>query len=216
VSYRERQGRNLTAWAPQSDELRCDINRSEPHETQPHRSVEATVLQTPQTTSAERQARPCNRAQPAIHARSRRPERQGQKQCQRRGPEAPEGLRGQRHKGKVRRHDPASPTTSDNLSVTLSCSRVVWAPQGPALSLLRSLADDTVQAGGPGLSRDAFISGVPRELCVALCRGNASLGRSGLYALTRESGLACCAASLAIRLRWTGLVRGCLLDGRLD
>jgi hypothetical protein len=59
-----------------------------------------------------------------------------------------------------------------------------------ALSLLRSLADHVVQAGGPGLSRDAFISGALRELGVALCRGNASLGRSGLYNLTRVSGRA--------------------------
>jgi hypothetical protein len=59
-----------------------------------------------------------------------------------------------------------------------------------ALSLLRSLADHAVQAGGPGLSRAAFISGAPRELGVALCRVNASLGRSGLYHLTRVSGRA--------------------------
>jgi hypothetical protein len=50
----------------------------------------------------------------------------------------------------------------------------------PALSLLRSLADHAVQAGGPGLYRDAFISGALRKLGVALCCGNASLGRSGL------------------------------------
>jgi hypothetical protein len=59
-----------------------------------------------------------------------------------------------------------------------------------ALSLLRSLADHAVQAGGPGLSQDAFISGALRELGVALCRGNASLGRSGLYNCTRVSGRA--------------------------
>jgi hypothetical protein len=57
----------------------------------------------------------------------------------------------------------------------------------PALSLLRSLVVYAVQAGGPGLSRDIFISGALRKLGVALCRGNASLGWSGLYALTRVS-----------------------------
>jgi hypothetical protein len=50
----------------------------------------------------------------------------------------------------------------------------------PALSLPRSLAYNAVQAGGPGLSRDAFISGALRELGVDMCRGNASLGRPGL------------------------------------
>jgi hypothetical protein len=62
--------------------------------------------------------------------------------------------------------------------------------RAPALSLLCSLADHTVQDRGPGLSRDALISGALRELGVALCRGNAFLGRSGLYALTRASGRA--------------------------
>jgi hypothetical protein len=33
----------------------------------------------------------------------------------------------------------------------------------PALTLLGDLADQAVQAGGPGLSRAAFISGVLRE-----------------------------------------------------
>jgi hypothetical protein len=56
--------------------------------------------------------------------------------------------------------------------------------------VFRSLADHAVQAGRPGLFRDAFISGSLRELSVALCRGNASLGRSGLYNLTRVSGRA--------------------------
>jgi hypothetical protein len=56
--------------------------------------------------------------------------------------------------------------------------------QAPALSLLRSLADHTVQAWGPSLSWDAFVSGALREHGVALCCGNASLGRSGLYNLT--------------------------------
>jgi hypothetical protein len=62
--------------------------------------------------------------------------------------------------------------------------------RAPALSLLPSLADHAGQAGGPGLSRGAFISGALRELGVAICRGNASLGQSGLYALTRVSGRA--------------------------
>jgi hypothetical protein len=47
-----------------------------------------------------------------------------------------------------------------------------------------------VQAGGPGLSQDDFIPGALRELGVALCRGNASLGRYGLYNLARVSGRA--------------------------
>jgi hypothetical protein len=47
-----------------------------------------------------------------------------------------------------------------------------------------------VQAKGPGLSRGAFISEMLRELRIALCRGNASLGWSGLYALTRAAGRA--------------------------
>jgi hypothetical protein len=49
----------------------------------------------------------------------------------------------------------------------------------PALTLLGDLADQAVQAGGPGLSWAAFISETLRELSVALCRGNASLCRSG-------------------------------------
>jgi hypothetical protein len=60
----------------------------------------------------------------------------------------------------------------------------------PALLLLRSLADHAVQAGSPDLSRAAFIWGALRELCVALYRCNASLGRCGLYALTWASGRA--------------------------
>jgi hypothetical protein len=59
-----------------------------------------------------------------------------------------------------------------------------------ALSLLRALADHAVQTGGPGLSQDVFISGALRELGIALCRGNACLGRSSLYNLTRVSGRA--------------------------
>jgi hypothetical protein len=58
----------------------------------------------------------------------------------------------------------------------------------PALTLLGDLADQAVQAGGPGLSRAAFISGALRELRVALCRGNASLCRSGAYVATRAAG----------------------------
>jgi hypothetical protein len=59
-----------------------------------------------------------------------------------------------------------------------------------ALTLLGHFDDQTVQAGGPGLSRAAFMSESLRELGAALCRGNASLGRSGLYALTQASGRA--------------------------
>jgi hypothetical protein len=60
----------------------------------------------------------------------------------------------------------------------------------PALTLLGDLTDQAVQAGGPGLSRAAFISGALRELGVALCRGNASLCRSGAYVATRAAGRA--------------------------
>jgi hypothetical protein len=60
----------------------------------------------------------------------------------------------------------------------------------PALTLLGDLADQAVQAGGPGLSRAAFISGALWELSVALCRGNASLCRSGAYVATRAAGRA--------------------------
>jgi hypothetical protein len=55
---------------------------------------------------------------------------------------------------------------------------------------LGDLADQAVQAGGPGLTRAAFISGALRELSVALCRGNASLCRSGAYVATRAAGRA--------------------------
>jgi hypothetical protein len=57
----------------------------------------------------------------------------------------------------------------------------------PALTLLGDLAAQAVQAGGPGLSRAAFISGALRELSVPLCRGNASLCRSGAYVATRAT-----------------------------
>jgi hypothetical protein len=40
----------------------------------------------------------------------------------------------------------------------------------PALTLLGDLVDQAVQAGGPGLSWAALISGALRELSVALCR----------------------------------------------
>jgi hypothetical protein len=85
----------------------------------------------------------------------------------------------------------------------------------PALLLLRSLADHAVQAGGPGLSRDAVILGALRELGVALCHGNASLARSSLYDLTRVSGPHC-AASVVPRPRWSEVVCSCLFFGRLD
>jgi hypothetical protein len=42
-----------------------------------------------------------------------------------------------------------------------------------------------LQAGGPGLSRNAFILGALWELGIAMYRLNASLGRSGLQALMR-------------------------------
>jgi hypothetical protein len=58
----------------------------------------------------------------------------------------------------------------------------------PALMLLGDLADQAVQAGGPGLSPAAFILGALRELSVALCRGKASLYRSGAYVATRAAG----------------------------
>jgi hypothetical protein len=60
----------------------------------------------------------------------------------------------------------------------------------PALMLLGDLADQTGQAGGLGLSRTAFISGALWELSIALCRGNASLCRSGAYVATRAAGRA--------------------------
>jgi hypothetical protein len=60
----------------------------------------------------------------------------------------------------------------------------------PALTLLGDLADQAVQAGGPGLSRAASISGALRELSAALCHGDASLCRSGAYVATRAAGRA--------------------------
>jgi hypothetical protein len=47
----------------------------------------------------------------------------------------------------------------------------------PALTLLGDMADQAVQAGGPGLSRAAFVSGALRELdhdhCVGCIHGSA-------------------------------------------
>jgi hypothetical protein len=56
------------------------------------------------------------------------------------------------------------------------------------LTLLGDLAYRAVQAGWPGLSQAAFASGALQELSVALCRGNASLCRSGAYIATRAPG----------------------------
>jgi hypothetical protein len=53
--------------------------------------------------------------------------------------------------------------------------------------LLGDLADQAVQAGGPGLPRAAFISLALRKLSVALCRGSASLCCSGAYVVTRAA-----------------------------
>jgi hypothetical protein len=58
----------------------------------------------------------------------------------------------------------------------------------PGPDAARGLGDQAVQAGGPGLSRAAFISGALRELSGALCRSNASLCRSGAYIATRAAG----------------------------
>jgi hypothetical protein len=58
----------------------------------------------------------------------------------------------------------------------------------PVLPLLGDLADQAVQAGGPGPSRTAFILGALRELSVALRRGNVSLCRSGAYVVMRAAG----------------------------
>jgi hypothetical protein len=83
------------------------------------------------------------------------------------------------------------------LPITLVSSALPFVPMSvesfgrlgvPALTLLGDLADQAVQAGGPGHSRAAFISGALRELSVALCRGNASLCRSGANVATRAVG----------------------------
>jgi hypothetical protein len=60
--------------------------------------------------------------------------------------------------------------------------------EAPALTLLGDLADQAVQAGGPGLSRAAFMSGALRELSVALCWCIASLCLSGAYVPMRAAG----------------------------
>jgi hypothetical protein len=57
-----------------------------------------------------------------------------------------------------------------------------------ALTLFGDLADQAVQAGGPGLSRAAFISGALRELSLALCRGNASLCQLSACVATQAAG----------------------------
>jgi hypothetical protein len=74
-------------------------------------------------------------------------------------------------------------------SVSL-CARSIGSLGAPALTLLGDLADQAVLAGGPGLSRAAFISGALRELSVALCLGNASLCRSCAYVATQAAGRA--------------------------
>jgi hypothetical protein len=83
----------------------------------------------------------------------------------------------------------------------------------PALLLLRSLADHAVQAWGPGLSRDAFISGALREPCATVMRlwvGPACTTLLGCLAWPR------CAASLVPRPRWSEVVRGCLFASRIS
>jgi hypothetical protein len=91
---------------------------------------------------------------------------------------------------------PGSAAATQDASKRRPCRKVSSALHFVPMSvesfgrLLGDLADQAVQAGGPGLSRAAFISGALWELSVALCRGNASLGWSGLYALTRVSGRA--------------------------
>jgi hypothetical protein len=78
------------------------------------------------------------------------------------------------------------------MSSTLSFVPMSVKPFGrlgaPALTLLGDLADQNVQAGRHVLFRAAFISGALWELSVALCRGNASLCRSGAYVATRAAG----------------------------
>jgi hypothetical protein len=62
--------------------------------------------------------------------------------------------------------------------------------RGPGETAHCTMYTWAVQAGGPDLSRAAFISGALRELSVALCRGNASLCRSGANVATRAAGRA--------------------------
>jgi hypothetical protein len=83
--------------------------------------------------------------------------------------------------------------------------------RAPAMLLLGSLADAAVQAGGPGLSHYAFISGAHWELSVALCRGNTSLCSPGLYAAAAASGLARFVRSLGPRPTWLSCAEdGCM------
>jgi hypothetical protein len=63
-----------------------------------------------------------------------------------------------------------------------------------------------VQAGGPGLSRPAFISGALRELSDALCRGNASLCRSGAHVTMRASSRTRCTGLPSPLPSWFGPV----------
>jgi hypothetical protein len=71
-----------------------------------------------------------------------------------------------------------------------SVGGVVRTPRGSRAVVASFLGGPRVQAGGLGLSRDTFIAETLSELGVALCRGNTSLGRSGLYTLTRAFGRA--------------------------
>jgi hypothetical protein len=71
------------------------------------------------------------------------------------------------------------------------CSAGAFPVRAPVLIFYHGdLADQAVQAGGPGLSRAAFISGALRELSVALCWGNASLCWSGAYVAASAAGRA--------------------------
>jgi hypothetical protein len=76
-----------------------------------------------------------------------------------------------------------------------------------ALTLLDDLAGQAVQAGGPGLSWAAFLSGALRELSVALCRVNASLCRSGAHVATRATGRT---AMRVLAQRSTDMVETCI------
>jgi hypothetical protein len=60
-------------------------------------------------------------------------------------------------------------------------------PRPAAGTLLGDSADQAGPAGGPGLFQAAYISGALRELSVALCRGTASLCRSGPDTAARAS-----------------------------
>jgi hypothetical protein len=86
---------------------------------------------------------------------------------------------------------------------------VIWAPQGPGADIASVHARSRNAGGGPGLSRDAFILRVLRELGVALCLGNASLGRSGLH------GLACPSAEIVYRTVAVADLFGCVSRGSL-